>query len=101
MSISANISSMQSYQTMMSTNANNIANANSDGFVPSDTRMSNNENSVTANTRLADDNGSLKSQTNLAKELPDQITAQNATAMNISAIKTQDEMLGTLLDLKA
>lgn len=101
MNISANISSISAHQTMMNTNANNIANVNSDGFIPSDTRVSTTSNSVSANTRLADDNGSLKSQTDLAKEIPDQIVAQDATAVNITAIKTQDEMFGTLLDIKA
>ncbi len=101
MNISANISSIQAHQTMMNTNANNVANVNTDGFIPSDTRMSNSANTVTPNTRVADDNGSLKSQTDLTKEIPDQIIAQETTAVNVAAIKTQDEMFGTLLDIKA
>ena len=101
MNISNNIASIQSHQTMLNTNANNIANVNSDGFIPKDTRISNNSGTPSANTRVADDNGSPKSQTNLAKEIPDQIVGQNATEVNVSAIKTQDEMLGTLLDIKA
>ncbi len=100
MNISNNVSSIQAHQTMLNTNANNVANVNTDGFVPSDTRMSNESTSVSANTRLADDNGSTKSQTDLAKELPDQIIAQDAVAVNVSAIKTRDEMMGTLLDMK-
>jgi len=101
MNISSNVSSIGSHQKMMNTNANNIANTNTDGFVPRDTRMSNSGNSVTANTRISDDNGSQRSQTDLAKELTDQITIEDTTAVNVSAIKTQDEMLGSLLDIKA
>ena len=101
MNVSTNISSISAHQTMMNTTANNVANLNSDGFVPSDTRISENKNSVSANTRVSDDNGSLKSQTDLAKEIPDQIIAQDAAAVNVAAIRTQDEMLGTLLDIKA
>ena len=101
MNISSNISSIQSHQTMMNTNANNIANVNTDGFIPNNTRMSNVGNSVSANTRQADSTGSLKSQTDLAKEIPDQIIAQDVTAVNVTAIKAQDEMLGSLLDIKA
>lgn len=101
MNISTNISSIQAHQTMVNTNANNIANVNTDGFIPKDTKMSNNGESVTANARQADDNGSLKSQTDLNKEIPDQIIAQDATAVNVTAIQTQDEMLGSLLDIKA
>lgn len=101
MNISNNISSIQSHQTMMNTNANNIANVNTDGFIPSDTKMTSDGTSISANTRLANDNGSIKSQTDLAKEIPDQIIAQDATAVNVTAIKAQDEMLGSLLDIKA
>jgi len=85
----------------MNNNAHNIANVNTDGFRSSDTRMLDSGGSLTANSRKADDNGSLKSQTDLAKEIPDQIVVQGATAVNVTAIKTQDEMLGSLLDIKA
>lgn len=100
MNISSNISSIQAHQTMMNVNANNIANVNTDGFVPKDTRMTSTQNSVSASIRSADSNGSQKSQTNLSKEIPDQIIASEATALNVTAIKTQDEMLGSLLDIR-
>lgn len=101
MNISSNISSIQSHQTMMNTNANNVANVNTDGFIPKDTKMSDAGGSVASNTRSASDNGSKISQTDLAKELTGQMVVEDATAVNVSAIKTQDEMLGTLLDIKA
>jgi flagellar hook protein FlgE len=96
-----NLSSLQANQTFMDVNANNVANVNTDGFIPTDTRMTNNQNSVQANTTLADNNGSLKSQTDLTKELTDQITIGGVEKANVSAIKTQDEMFGSLLDIKA
>ena len=101
MNISSNISSISSHQTMMNTGANNIANANTDGFRPSSTNISSSGESTTANTRLSDDTGLKRSQTDLATEFTDQIIAQDATAVNVSAIKTQDQMLGSLLDIKA
>jgi flagellar hook protein FlgE len=101
MNISSNVSSIQAHQSMMNTSANNVANVNTERFVPSDTTISSSENSVSANTKKADDSGSKMSQTDLAKEIPDQILAQGATAVNVSSIKTQDEMLGSLLDIKA
>ncbi len=101
MSISTNVSSLQANQVFMNANANNIANVNSDGFIPTDTRMVDEKNSVRAQTRLADDNGSSKSQTDLAKELPDQVVIGGVEKANVAAIKTQDEMFGTLLDIKA
>ena len=100
MNVSNNASSIQAHQTMMNVSANNVANVNTGGYVPSDTRMSSDANSITANVRKADDDGSLKSQTDLTKEIPDQMTAQMATEVNASAIKTKDEMFGSLLDIK-
>ena len=101
MNISNNVSSIQSHQKMMDVNANNIANVNTDGFIPKSTTISNTANSVTANIKSVDDNGSQKSQTNLAKDLTQQIVVEDVTALNITAIKTQDNMMGTLLDIKA
>jgi len=100
MNITNNIASLQANQTFMNTNANNIANVNTDGFIPSDTRITNTANTPQATTRLADDTGSTKSQTDLNKEIPNQIIASGVNEANVNAIKTQDEMLGTLLDLK-
>jgi len=101
MNISNNISSISAHQTMMNVNGNNIANANTDGYIAKDTKISERANSVEANVRMNDDNGLKRSQTDLAKELTEQIVVEDVTASNVVAIKTQDDMLGTLLDLKA
>jgi flagellar hook protein FlgE len=102
MNISANLNSIQAHQTWMDNNANNVANVNTDGFVPTTTTITNPaQNSVVAQSTTATDTGSSKSQTDLAKELPDQINIEAATSVNVTTIKTQDEMLGTLLDLKS
>jgi flagellar hook protein FlgE len=53
MNISNNVSSIQAHQTMLNVNASNVANVNSDGFRPSDTRMSDDTNSVSANVRCS------------------------------------------------
>jgi len=102
MNISNNISSIVAHQTMLNTTANNVANVNTNEFISNDTRITNNSNtSLSAYNVKADNTGSTKSQTDLAKEIPDQIIAQDATGVNVAAIKTQDEMFGTLLDIKA
>ncbi|HEY9202839.1 MAG TPA: hypothetical protein VIM82_00790 [Sulfurimonas sp.] len=101
MNVSNNISSVQAHQTMMNSSANNVANVNSEKYVPTDVRMQSSENSVTPNVRRADDNGSANSQSDLSKELTDQIVVEDVTAANVAAIRTQDEMLGSLLDTKA
>lgn len=100
--ISSNVSSILSNQTYMNNNANNIANVNSDGYVPRSTTISETQNGSTqANTSLATDNGSKQSQTDLTKEITDQITIENVNAANVTAIKAQDNVMGALLDIKA
>jgi flagellar hook protein FlgE len=96
-----NVSSLQANQTFMNVNANNIANVNTDGFIPTNTTITDNQTSVQASTAFADDNGSLKSQTDLTKEITDQVTTAGVAKANVTAIRAQDEIMGTLLDIKA
>ena len=45
---------------------------------------------------------SIKNQSgDLAKDMTNLIVAEDVNAVNVTAIKAQDEMLGTLLDIKA
>lgn len=100
--ISSNVSSILSHQTYMNNDAANMANVNTDRYVPQNTIIKEADKGTTeAVTTKATDNGSEKSQTNLVKEITDQITIENVTAANVQAIKTQDTMLGSILDLKA
>lgn len=101
MNISNNVSSISAHQTMLNNSAHNVANVNTDGFVPKNTVISNNNSSVSASTKSATDTNYSKSQTDLTKEIPDQMVAQKATALNVTAIRTQDEMIGSVLDMKA
>ena len=102
MNISNNIASISAHQTMLNTTANNVANVNTDGFIPNDTRVTNfsGSNSPVATSQQATDTGSMKSQTDLAKEIPDQIVSSSAVSTNVAVIRTQDEMFGSLLDIK-
>ena len=98
MNISNNVASITANQTVLNSTANNIANVNTDKYVPKDTIVTNN---LSTNTRLADNTGNKMSQTNLSKEIPDLIVEEKVNAVNVNAIKTQDEMFGSLLDIKA
>lgn len=99
--ISSNVSSIMSNQTYMNNNAGNVANVNSDSYVPRDTTISETQNGGTkANTSMATDNGSKQSQTDLSKEITDQISIENTAKANVQSIRTQNEMLGSLLDIK-
>lgn len=99
--ISSNVSSIMSNQIWMNANANNVANVNTDKFVPQETTISETQNGGTkANTEMATSNGSEKSQTDLTKELTDQTTIEKTTQANVQAIRTQNEMYGSLLDIR-
>ena len=72
MNISPNVSALQTNQTNMNKSAQNVANIN---------------------------NGAQNPQTDLAKEMTDQITIENVAESNVKAIQTQNQMLGSLLDI--
>lgn len=99
--ISSNVSSILSNQTYMNNDANNVANVNTDRYVPRETTINETQNGATrANTSLATDNGSKQSQTDLSKEITDQISIQNIEKANVQSIRTQDQMVGSLLDIR-
>ena len=98
--ISSNISSIQAHQSYMNANANNVANVNSDGFAPTHTTMQSNGDAVKATFSQESIDSASKSQTDLTKELTDQISIEKTVGANVSAIKTQDAMFGSLLDIK-
>lgn len=96
---SANVSSLIAHQSFANTNANNIANVNTDGFVPTRTTLSDKSNGVQASFYKIDGNGSSLSQTDLSREMTDQVIIQRGHEVQGSAIRTQDDMLGSLLDI--
>ncbi len=87
-----NASSMMAHQTMMNVTANNVANVNSKDYSAKDATIDNN---LEVNTR------DTKQATNLTKEMTDMISTQGGFDSQVPAIKTANEMMGTLLNLKA
>ena len=87
-----NSTSMQSHQILMDINANNIANVNTKDFNAKDGRIGNNleVNSVDTNQ-----------PTNLTKEITNQINIEDGFKAQAPVIKTENEMIGTLLNIKA
>lgn len=71
--------------------------------------ISNNYNALQQNNQFMNQNANniaevsthKNSDVSLAKEMSDQIEIKNVNDANIEAIRTQDIMLGTLLDMKA
>lgn len=98
---SSNVSSLIAHQNFNNASAHNVANVNTDGFVPTRTTLNETAGGVRADFQKADSNGSQLSQTDLAKEMTDQIVSQNGHGFQATAIRTKDEMLGSLLDMFA
>jgi flagellar basal body rod protein FlgB len=96
-----NISSIVALQDFNNNSASNIANVNTNHYRPTNTVIEESSvGSVKAISSKADDNGSSLSQTNLVKEITDQIVIENTTFYNVAAIRVQDTIIGTLLDIK-
>jgi len=87
-----NSTSMQSHQILMDINANNIANVNTKDFSAKEGRIGNNleVNSIDTNK-----------PTDITKELTNQIVIEDGFEAQAPVIKTEDAMIGTLLNIKA
>jgi len=88
-----NANSMMSMSNWMSNSANNVANLNTQDYSATRTTMSNSGNAVVANSTKTGN------PTDLAKEVTDQMTIEKSVDANAQAIKSQDTMIGSLLDL--
>ena len=100
MEITNNVSSIRAHQTVLDNSANNVANVNTERFVPTESTINGGENgSVRTNLETATDNGSTMSQTDLTNEVTDQIVAERGVEANAEVIRTQDQMYGSLLDI--
>lgn len=89
-----NSNSMMAHIAWMNTNANNIANVNTADFSASSTTIQAQDiNSLQAVSNVSE------SGTDLAKDLSEQIPIEKGFSAQVSAIKTQEEMIGSLLDI--
>jgi len=86
-----NINSLQTHQTLMDVNANNIANVNTEDFNSTEARI----------VDKLDISSYQEEGVNLEKELTDQIVIEDGFKAQLPAIKTQEEMDKTILDIKA
>jgi flagellar hook protein FlgE len=80
------------HQILMDINANNVANVNTKDFKAD-------EAEITGGLKV--DEYKSGEGTDLTKELPEQIVIEDGFKAQVPAIKTEDEMTKTLLDIKA
>jgi flagellar hook protein FlgE len=91
-----NASSIQAHSAWMNNSSHNVANVNTQGFEAFQTNLEESPaQGITANTSKSE------RATDLTKELPEQMIAERGIEANARTIKTFDDVLGTVLDLKA
>lgn len=101
MNINSSTSSIYAHQDLLSSSAHNIANSNTDGFDRVDTNIvENGKDSVKAVHSTVETNNPYSS-TDLTKDITDQIISYHAVGANVVAIKAQNSLEETILDMYA
>ncbi|MHC4884623.1 MAG: flagellar basal body rod C-terminal domain-containing protein [Planctomycetota bacterium] len=105
------LSSIRAFTDRVGVQGNNIANVNTDGFKRGRTLMSetqpagvqNRYEKVSTPGPLRVEGGEVieGSNTDLTEEIPQNMISQRGMEANTAAVRTQDEMLGTVIDLLA
>lgn len=112
------LSGLQAYSTRVANNANNIANVNTEGFKkdrvilsaqpPQGVRATVEEVNAPspAVTEMTDQGSEMVKQSNesnvdLGEEIPDLVVNQHSYSANLKTIETTNQMMQSLLDLKA
>lgn len=105
--LNAAILGMRSNANRIRVTANNIANVNTPGFragAPAiRTEPASSDNSLEAGaggSRASTPNLPETSNVDLAKEMADLIIAKHGYTANVKTVKTADELLGTILNIK-
>lgn len=113
--ISSAVSGLQAYSQKTQATANNVANMNTDGFQRDVVTFSSQvPQGVSANVtkdlspgaQVEENTGSgtemvEQSNTELATEMTDLITERNGLSANIKTLQTTDQMMQSLIDIRA
>jgi len=90
-----NSTAMNAMSNWMNNSAQNVANVSTDNYKATQTTITNQNDAVVAQSSKSDND------TDLATEFTDQISIDKSFKANADVIKTQNQMLGSLLDMKA
>jgi flagellar hook protein FlgE len=111
--VSSAVSAINAIETKMAVLSNNVANSQTNGFKKSRADLKEGENGAVevnitkVNTpgpivNVEENNGTVQkemSNVDLAEELPQTTIAKTGYDANLKMLKTQDEMMGSLLDI--
>jgi flagellar basal-body rod protein FlgC len=112
-SVNGTILALQAYKTRLGVTADNIANVNTDEFKKSKVALKEGINGDvqvdikrvnTPGPRYQELEGDQlvekeSSNVNLEEEIPEMMVTQRTYEANLKVLQTQDEMLGTMLDI--
>jgi flagellar hook protein FlgE len=112
-SMSNTVSAIRAIETKMAVLSNNVANSQTDGFKKSRADLRDGRNGdVEVDITRVDNPGPIvtvrenggtvekeMSNVDLAEEIPQTIIAKTGYEANLKMLKTQDEMLGSLMDI--
>jgi flagellar basal-body rod protein FlgC len=108
-----NLSALHAFDKKMQVTSNNVANINTNGFKKSQAVLKEGDNGgVKVDVHQVKTSGypmkqlegnrvmeTETSNVDLTEEFGERIVTQNAYSVNLNTIKTQEEMLGSLLDI--
>lgn len=108
--ISSSLPGLSVFGRKLSVSAHNVANVNTDEFKTTRATIEEDKNGLPRlNTKtietpgpiIEESDGSRRELSNveLAREIPEMSISQRGYEANINALKVQDEMIGTLLDM--
>jgi len=90
-----NSTAMMAMSNWMNNSANNVANVNTEKFNATQTTITDQNSAIVAQS------SKTTQGTDLATEFTDQISIDKSMKANMTTIKTEDEMIGSLLNMKA
>jgi flagellar basal body rod protein FlgG len=109
--IASSLSALAAFGKKIANGAHNVANCDTDGYKRSDATITEGEAGLPAVTltrsgspgALIQEEGTMRETSNveLTMELPQMMIAQRGYEANIKALKSQDEMLESVLDILA
>jgi len=111
--LNSTVSALRSFVTKLGVTADNVANVNTDGFKKGRATLHEDHNGavrveISRDTSpgfrydVVENNQEVEKETSnvdLAEEIPDLMITKRAYQANLKTIETQDEMLGSLLDI--
>ncbi len=101
MNVDSSVSSIYAHQDLLNSSSHNIANSNTKNFERTQTTIEEQgKNGVKAVFEKVENNNPY-SNTDLTKEITDQIISYHVIGANAVALKTQNSVEDTLLDIYA